>query len=93
MDSARFNCGCESAQIGRKAQTFSKRFASHMRTEGAVEGAALSATTRPTVLEFFCGGGMTRVGLGDGWRCLFANDIDPRKARPMSAISGASGWR
>ncbi len=52
-----------------------------MRTEGAVEGAALSAAAHPTFLEFFCGGGMARVGLGDGWRCLFANDIDPRKAR------------
>jgi DNA (cytosine-5)-methyltransferase 1 len=52
-----------------------------MRTEGAVEGAALSATARPTFLEFFCGGGMARVGLGDGWRCLFANDLDSRKAQ------------
>src|ERR1700722_2787067 len=51
-----------------------------MRTEGAVEGAALSLTARPTFLEFFCGGGMARVGLGDGWQCLFANDIDLRKA-------------
>jgi len=30
--------------------------------------------------EFFAGGGMLRAGLGDGWRCVFANDIDPQKA-------------
>lgn len=30
--------------------------------------------------EFFAGGGMVRAGLGDGWRCLFANDVDPAKA-------------
>jgi DNA (cytosine-5)-methyltransferase 1 len=33
-----------------------------------------------TFLEFFAGGGMARLGLGDGWRCLFANDIDEQKA-------------
>jgi DNA (cytosine-5)-methyltransferase 1 len=35
---------------------------------------------RPGFYEFFCGGGMARVGLGAAWRCLFANDFDPRKA-------------
>lgn len=30
--------------------------------------------------EFFAGGGMARQGLGEGWTCLFANDIDPMKA-------------
>ena len=24
--------------------------------------------------EFFCGGGMARLGLGPGWKCAFAND-------------------
>jgi DNA (cytosine-5)-methyltransferase 1 len=36
---------------------------------------------RPGFYEFFCGGGMARAGLGEGWRCLFANDFDPAKAR------------
>lgn len=31
-------------------------------------------------LEFFAGGGMARAGLGDDWRCRFANDFDPQKA-------------
>ncbi|WP_032622196.1 DNA cytosine methyltransferase, partial [Pseudomonas avellanae] len=30
--------------------------------------------------EFFAGGGMARSGLGDGWNCLFANDMDRVKA-------------
>jgi DNA (cytosine-5)-methyltransferase 1 len=32
-----------------------------------------------TFYEFFAGGGMARLGLGDGWQCLFANDFDPLK--------------
>ena len=31
--------------------------------------------------EFFAGGGMARMGLGPRWKCLFANDFDPRKGR------------
>jgi DNA (cytosine-5)-methyltransferase 1 len=31
-------------------------------------------------IEFFAGGGMARCGLGSGWDCLLANDIDARKA-------------
>jgi len=30
--------------------------------------------------EFFAGGGMARLGLGEGWACAFANDFDPVKA-------------
>lgn len=30
--------------------------------------------------EFFAGGGMARIGLGAGWSCRFANDIDKTKA-------------
>ncbi|MBZ9871591.1 DNA cytosine methyltransferase [Mesorhizobium sp. BR1-1-9] len=33
-----------------------------------------------TFYEFFAGGGMARAGLGSGWECLFANDIDADKA-------------
>ncbi|MFO1103902.1 MAG: DNA cytosine methyltransferase [Methylocystis sp.] len=35
---------------------------------------------RPAYYEFFAGGGMARAGLGEGWRCLFANDFDRKKA-------------
>lgn len=33
-----------------------------------------------TFYEFFAGGGMARAGLGKGWKCLLANDFDPKKA-------------
>ena len=33
-----------------------------------------------TFYEFFAGGGMARLGLGDAWSCAFANDFDPLKA-------------
>jgi len=43
--------------------------------------------------EFFAGGGMARAGLGAGWRCLFANDIDPMKARTYAANWGGEDLR
>jgi DNA (cytosine-5)-methyltransferase 1 len=39
-------------------------------------------------MEFFAGGGMARAGLGPAWRCLFANDFDPVKARTYRANWG-----
>lgn len=41
-----------------------------------------------TFLEFFAGGGMARLGLGGGWRCLFANDFDPMKRDAYAANFG-----
>ncbi len=41
--------------------------------------------------EFFAGGGMVRAGLGPGWTCAFANDIDARKARSYRANFGGGG--
>ena len=46
-----------------------------------------------TFYEFFAGGGMARTGLGAGWRCLFANDIDPAKAAAYAANFGADDLR
>src|SRR5580704_2189476 len=37
--------------------------------------------------EFFAGGGMARAGVGSHWTCLFANEIDPKKA-----LSYATNW-
>lgn len=31
--------------------------------------------------EFFAGGGMARMGLGQNWGCLLANDFDHKKSR------------
>ncbi|RKO66432.1 DNA cytosine methyltransferase [Desulfofundulus salinus] len=33
-----------------------------------------------TFYEFFAGAGLVRLGLGEAWRCVWANDIDPKKA-------------
>jgi DNA (cytosine-5)-methyltransferase 1 len=41
--------------------------------------------------EFFAGGGMVRAGLGEGWQCLFANDLDPAKAAVYRANWGDAG--
>lgn len=43
---------------------------------------------RPTFYEFFAGGGMARLGLGEAWRCLFANDYDRAKAASYAANWG-----
>lgn len=40
---------------------------------------------RHTYYDFFAGGGMAGVGLGPGWTCLFANDVDPKKAAAYRA--------
>jgi DNA (cytosine-5)-methyltransferase 1 len=39
-------------------------------------------------LEFFAGGGMTRLGLGEMWRCRLANDIDSQKCAAYRANFG-----
>jgi DNA (cytosine-5)-methyltransferase 1 len=43
-----------------------------------------------TFYEFFAGGGMARLGLGQRWRCLFANDSCEKKARTYRSNFGGS---
>jgi DNA (cytosine-5)-methyltransferase 1 len=45
-------------------------------------------TQQFSFLEFFAGGGMARLGLGDSWRCLLANDFDPQKCAAYRANFG-----
>jgi len=47
--------------------------------------------TQRAFYEFFCGGGMARAGLAPEWRCLFANDFDPRKGAAYAANWGSEG--
>lgn len=47
----------------------------------------------PTFYEFFAGGGMARMGLGPGWRCLFANDFDAAKGRIYRSFWGGDELR
>ena len=53
----------------------------------------MNRNASPCFYEFFAGGGMARLGLGDAWTCAFANDFDPVKAatyRANHADAGAS---
>jgi DNA (cytosine-5)-methyltransferase 1 len=45
---------------------------------------------KPGFYEFFAGGGMARLGLGSGWKCLFANDVSDKKAAAYRANFGPS---
>ena len=43
--------------------------------------------------EFFAGAGMARAGLGDRWRCLFANDFDRKKTATYALNWGEDGLK
>jgi DNA (cytosine-5)-methyltransferase 1 len=47
----------------------------------------------PEFYEFFSGGGMARLGLGEPWTCTFANDIDDKKAASYRRRFGADHLR
>jgi len=47
----------------------------------------------PSFYEFFAGGGMARAGLGKGWNCLLANDIDEKKGASYAANWGKEGLK
>lgn len=47
----------------------------------------------PEFYEFFAGGGMARLGLGDQWSCSFANDLDTKKAASYVRRFGADHMR
>lgn len=44
--------------------------------------------SKSNFLEFFAGGGMVRSGLGSGWKCSFANDLDTMKVATYVANFG-----
>ncbi len=54
--------------------------------DGEKDGGTVERTL--TFYGFFAGGGMARVGLGGGWRCVFAYDFDKMKARTYAANWG-----
>lgn len=43
--------------------------------------------------EFFAGGGLARLGLEGDFTCVFANDIDPAKARAYRSAFGVGDMR
>jgi DNA (cytosine-5)-methyltransferase 1 len=48
----------------------------------------MTSSTPLCFYEFFAGGGMARLGLGERWNCLFANDHDARKAKSYTRYFG-----
>ncbi|NRP23300.1 Modification methylase HpaII [Ensifer adhaerens] len=48
-------------------------------------------STRFSFFEFFAGAGMARAGLGNAWRCDFANDFDGKKGLTYQDNWGTSG--
>lgn len=50
-----------------------------------LDSVSMNRNARPSFLEFFAGGGMARLGLGEGWACAFANDFDAVKAAAYRA--------
>jgi len=50
-----------------------------------LDSTSMTRKATRTVLEFSAGGGMARLGLGEGWTCPFANDFDPLKAAAYHA--------
>lgn len=47
----------------------------------------------PTCIEFFAGIGLTHLGLSShGWRCLYANDIEPKKRRMYETCFGPADY-
>lgn len=48
-------------------------------------------STQFSFYEFFCGAGMARAGLGEGWRCDFANDFDGKKGLTYQDNWGTAG--
>lgn len=52
---------------------------------------SLSDWAGRTYYEFFAGGGMARAGLGGSWKCLFANDCDPKKTAVYALNWGGLG--
>ncbi len=51
-------------------------------SSAALQESSASERRQPAFAEFFAGIGLMRMGLEQaGWRCAFANDIDPHKQR------------
>jgi DNA (cytosine-5)-methyltransferase 1 len=47
----------------------------------------------PTCIEFFAGIGLTHLGLSShGWRCVYANDIEPKKRRMYETCFGPADY-
>jgi DNA (cytosine-5)-methyltransferase 1 len=60
---------------------------------GAAYGGCVSLERDMLWSEFFAGGGMVRAALNAPWRCVLANDIDPKKGAAYAANWGSEHLR
>jgi DNA (cytosine-5)-methyltransferase 1 len=61
--------------------------------DSCLEPAQRMVSGHLTCIEFFAGIGLTHLGLGAyGWRCLYANDFDPKKKRMYEACFGPADY-
>lgn len=80
------NVGADGQPVESKKEQQKSRFAAIAAVNSGLLGLARRADF--TFLEFFAGGGMAGIGLGDRWRPLFANDFDPMKRAAYGANFG-----
>ena len=57
-----------------------------------VATAAAPAEARYTLVEFFAGGGLARLGFGNAWDVVLANDMCAKKAKAYRANFGAADF-
>ena len=67
--------------------------AGQLATTMALRQEFSSTVTSRTFYEFFAGGGLVRLGLGDGWECVGAIDIDRGKIAAYRTNFGDQGLR
>lgn len=88
IDSARFS---GDAAISRNAWIVDAIHEKLAQEVPALFGSAeRGGRTGLTYYEFFAGGGMARMGLGDAWQCVFANDNDRKKGEAYALNWGGA---
>jgi DNA (cytosine-5)-methyltransferase 1 len=63
------------------------------QVDSYVEPVERTISNDPTCIEFFSGIGLTHLGLSShGWKCLYANDIEPKKKRMYETSFGLADY-
>jgi len=61
--------------------------------DSSLESVERTVADELTCIEFFAGIGLTHLGLSShGWKCIYANDIEPKKRRMYEACFGAARY-
>jgi len=66
---------------------------SHAAAESRSDFLGSAAADQLTCIEFFAGIGLTHLGLtSHGWKCVYANDIEPKKRRMYEDCFGPTDY-